>query len=800
MPTPEIRAKAAELTKNAKTDAEKEQAVYNYVSSNFRYISISFGIGRYQPHAAAEVLKNAYGDCKDKHTLLASLLQAVGLNAYPVLINATRKIDPDVCSPGQFDHVIIAVPQGDSLLWLDTTPEVAPFGFLLVNLRDKQALVIPPEKAATLVKSPVDLPFKPFLTVEVQGKLGDDGTLRARVQETCRGDVEVLLRAAFRRAPQTQWKDLVQNLSYAQGYGGTVSNVAAAAPEATDEPFLFSYDYTRKDYPEWSRKRITAPLPEFDLPEPSDDAASAAKPIFLGVPGELHYQSNMEIPKGFAPLLLRQVDLSRDFAEYHSAYTFNAGIWTTDLRLTIRAREVPVSQKEDYRSFQKTVSEGRNLYTNLIPGSYAPLMPAPSPEAQKVFEDATEASNRGDFRLALELCERALKLDPTNTDGWYSVASLRIRLNQLDEALTALRKVIELDPKDPMAYKTLVAGLVHLHRQEEAVQVWRDLLKQYPNDGEAHAHLGNVLLQAKRYREAIPEISAGLTNGQQTATNQMQLAQAYLGVGDNDEAVAACKKAVELNPKPDTWNAAAYVLADHNLDLAEAQEYAENAVQAHEREAAGLQLDSPGESSLRLMDQLVVEWGTVGWVYFRQGNLEKAEKYLRAAWVMSQRAVIGDHLGQVYEKLGRREAAMHMYACALGVAETAEETRERLSNLVKDEVQIRTLVLDARTELSRVRTVQLGKLVPKFASGEFIVLFAPGSKVEGVRFRGGDEALRSATQAVACAKFDLPFPDDAPTKLVRKGRLVCSEYSGCDFAFDPVGSVPSVVSSPSPTN
>src|SRR3989442_5676625 len=39
-----------------------------------RYVSISFGIGRYEPHAATEVLKNVYGDCKDKHTLLTSLL------------------------------------------------------------------------------------------------------------------------------------------------------------------------------------------------------------------------------------------------------------------------------------------------------------------------------------------------------------------------------------------------------------------------------------------------------------------------------------------------------------------------------------------------------------------------------------------------------------------------------------------------------------------------------------------------------------------------------------------------------
>ncbi len=55
-PTPEIRAKAAELTKSATDDDAKLRAIYKYVSTDFRYIGIAFGIGRYQPHTATEVL------------------------------------------------------------------------------------------------------------------------------------------------------------------------------------------------------------------------------------------------------------------------------------------------------------------------------------------------------------------------------------------------------------------------------------------------------------------------------------------------------------------------------------------------------------------------------------------------------------------------------------------------------------------------------------------------------------------------------------------------------------------------
>ena len=99
----------------------------------FRFVEVPLrgnfpGIGRYQPHSATDVLSNDFGDCKDKHTLFAALLAAENIKAMPVLINSSAKIDPDVPSPAQFDHVITALPQGNGYQFLDTTPEVAPYG------------------------------------------------------------------------------------------------------------------------------------------------------------------------------------------------------------------------------------------------------------------------------------------------------------------------------------------------------------------------------------------------------------------------------------------------------------------------------------------------------------------------------------------------------------------------------------------------------------------------------------------------------------------------------------------------
>lgn len=115
--SPAVRAKANELVKGLSSPADKANAIYDYVSKNIRYVSLSFGLGRYQPHSAEDVLSNQYGDCKDKATLLEALLAAENIESYPILINSQRKIDPDMPSPGQFDHVInIIVLNGQSHL------------------------------------------------------------------------------------------------------------------------------------------------------------------------------------------------------------------------------------------------------------------------------------------------------------------------------------------------------------------------------------------------------------------------------------------------------------------------------------------------------------------------------------------------------------------------------------------------------------------------------------------------------------------------------------------------------------
>ena len=76
-----------------------------------------------------------------------------------------------------------------------------------------------------------------------------------------------------------------------------------------------------------------------------------------------------------------------------------------------------------------------------------------------------------------------------------------------------------------------------------------------------------------------------------------------------------------------------------------------------------------------LVISLAAQWDTLGWVHFQRGNLDQAEQFIRAAWLLGQHGEVGDHLAQVYEKRGEKEKAIQTYAQALAAYKPPPETR-----------------------------------------------------------------------------------------------------------------------------
>jgi uncharacterized protein DUF3857/transglutaminase superfamily protein len=264
--SPEIKQKVNELTASVPAPLDKMRALAKFVQRDIRYVAIELGIGGWQPHPAAEVFTHKYGDCKDKATLMGSLLHEIGVQSYYVVINTERgSITPQTPAHKGFDHAIIAIrlpdgvedpslaaienhPKLGRILFFDPTDELVPFGQLSGALQANYGLLVTSDggELNELPKLPAGLNG-----VRRTGKLALDtvGTLHGDVHEVRMGDFAASQRAALRNATRDADKIkpieslLAHSLTTFQITKATVGNL-----QQTDKPFEYNYSLVANNY------------------------------------------------------------------------------------------------------------------------------------------------------------------------------------------------------------------------------------------------------------------------------------------------------------------------------------------------------------------------------------------------------------------------------------------------------------------------------------------------------------------------------------------------------------------------
>src|SRR5450432_2464433 len=158
-PTPELSERARQLTAGKTTFDEKVKALSAFLQSDVRYVEIQIGIGGWQPHPAGDIFHARYGDCKDKATLLSSMLQEVGIKSNYVLIDTHRGIVHPNLPSAYFNHAILAIElpadvkvdayqsvvtakSGKRYIIFDPTDEQTPAGELRSQLQNTYALLV----------------------------------------------------------------------------------------------------------------------------------------------------------------------------------------------------------------------------------------------------------------------------------------------------------------------------------------------------------------------------------------------------------------------------------------------------------------------------------------------------------------------------------------------------------------------------------------------------------------------------------------------------------------------------------
>lgn len=784
-----VRKKAHELTEGATTATEKSRRIYDFVARKIRYVSISFGVGRLQPHAASEVLQNGFGDCKDKHTLLQAMLRAEGIQSYPVLISSYRELDPDVPSPAQFNHEITAMESGTDLTWLDTTAEVAPYGLIMYQLRNKQALVAAEGKLGGLKRTPANSPVKNQLAIKMDGKFTETGTLDAGVEITANGDGDLPLRSAFRSIPEARWPDALKSVSLALGVSGDVSDIHIDSVEDTAKPFHLAYRLHKDNYFSVPNSGVSF----WSLPSMGPryvggaDPKHPLKPVNVGPAIEETYHAHLQFPANYSVQVPPTVKMSRDYGDYSVSYELKQNVVDAQLNLILKVNELPASRRNDYESFENA----RNGAQFVLNASIRPASKEAIAAAAKVTGTPDElrkaglsAMQRQDFSNAADLLKRSVDGDPNQKEAWDDLGRAYASMGEHDEAIRAFRKQLEVDSFHKSANQDLAGELQRTGKVDDAVAAYRRQLEITPFKKSTHKELGLLLAENKRDAEAIKEFEAAASVPPEDPEITMALGRLYGRTGDKARSEELLKSVTGTTSSASSSDIYSSSLRD-DIDPNQTWRDARKTLDSIGDQFDAGEFDHPGPSAFHAMDLVSLAWARIGWAKYLQGDYMEAMSFLQSAWLLSQSGTVENRLARVLEKEGQKNGVRHALAlaCAAGGGDAALSRDQLVKASSGPEAD--KAITDAAAELQKMRTIALPNLPYAGSTAQFALTFDTSSKPERVEWLEGAPDLRKIADVLREKEYPVRFPDVSSVKIVRKAKVTC-EASGCTLVLQPL--------------
>ena len=372
-PTPEITAKVRQLT-TGKTDFDGQlRAITGFLQSDIRYVAIEIGIGGFQPHPASDVFHYRYGDCKDKATLLSSMLQEAGIHSNYVIIHTERGIvDPAVPST-YFNHAILAVElpdatpaktyrsvitakSGKQYLIFDPTDTYTPVGYLRADLQDTYALLVT-DSGGEVIHTPLLPPDSNLLTRTGHFTLDPSGALSGEVAEILNGEHAFQGRISLLHANEKERTEQFERRLGRSLKGFTLQNASVQQLDDIQKDLLYNLKFTAPDY-----AQIRGPLmlvrprvmgeKSFDL----DHRKPRQHPVaFDGTSKETDVYE-IELPSGYAvDDLPEATKIDVGFASYQSKFEVTGSKLRYSREYTRRNVQIGPERMADLRKFEGAI-------------------------------------------------------------------------------------------------------------------------------------------------------------------------------------------------------------------------------------------------------------------------------------------------------------------------------------------------------------------------------------------------------------------------------------------------------------
>ncbi len=359
----ETKEKIRQIASKLQTREEKVKALYEYMQNRTRYVSIQLGIGGYQPFEASVVDKTGYGDCKALSNYMVAMLETVGIKGHYALIMAgedSPQLQADFPS-SQFNHAIVAVPNGADTLWLECTSQTNPFGYQGSFTGDRKALLITDDGAAIVktLRYPAEMNVQ-ATSADVQ--VSTTGQASASIRRTYSGlQYENGGLHFYVNRDHDEQKKWIQHSLDIPSFDVTsfsIKNVKEKVPSA-----ILTADLRMDRFATVSGKRIFF-MPNLmnrnsAIPEKFENRKMPVikRSAYIDI-DTIRYRLPDEIYPEFLP---EEVNIESPFGEYHATFTVEQGNLVYIRRVKMNKGEFPPESYQELIDFYRGISKADNV-------------------------------------------------------------------------------------------------------------------------------------------------------------------------------------------------------------------------------------------------------------------------------------------------------------------------------------------------------------------------------------------------------------------------------------------------------
>lgn len=377
--TPEITEKARQLTAGASTFDARLRALARFLQTDIRYVAISIGIGGFQPHYASDIYQHRYGDCKDKVTLLSSMLQLVGIRSHYVLVtNYHGAVDPNLPSTA-FNHAILAIelPDGPTgyasvvtaqngrrYLIFDPTDEQSPVGEIGAELQGNTALLMT-EAGGEAIRLPLLDPARNVLERTGKFILSADGGLAGEVTEKRTGDNADNMRHGLKNSSEAERTQYLERFfgNFLNGMSLQTSKIENLSD--LDRDLILHYKISASKYAQLSGSLFLVRPRVLGQKGVTLDWKDRKYPVDLDATARHLDTFEIQLPEGFVvDDVPESTDIDVGFASYKSRIEVAGSTIRYYREYVVKDPQVPLAKLADLKRLQQEI--GRDEFASIV--------------------------------------------------------------------------------------------------------------------------------------------------------------------------------------------------------------------------------------------------------------------------------------------------------------------------------------------------------------------------------------------------------------------------------------------------